>query len=252
MTDPKEVAPISVETARALLRHVMEWDSEESTCAGWISDNEYRLWCQVARDPVVAGEVLDLPQYAWLRELAAVADGWWVWPHEAWPSEGPWFLNMSEWLPIYEEHRQTLIGRYGPEGWAARLPAAREENRAYWQAFREEREAPAKVPKAKAMGRETAAARLLKLMEDEAEDTWASSWVPEHEYMLWAGVVGDDPRNSYGASSEPARLEELAKLANGWFTWNDETDEVEFVPMGRWLLLYRQYAGTRRGEPPQP
>ena len=237
---------ISVDSARALLLQVMEWDSEDSYCAGWISGNEYRLWCQVVRDPVVAGEVHDLPQYTWLKELAAVAGGWWVWPDEPPASKGPWFLGMPEWLPIYEVHRQELIDRYGPQGWAARLPVAREESRAFWKTFREEREAIAKGPGAKSMCRETAIAHLLRLMEDESEDNWASSWAEEHEYMLWASVVGDAPRVRRGGSSDPARLKELAAVANGWFAWSEEADEVEFVPMDRWLVRYRQYVEAQK------
>ncbi len=241
MTDTKEGPSISVETARALLRHVMEWDSEDSYCAGWISGNEYRLWCQVVRDPVVAGEVYDLPQYTWLKELAAVAGGWWVWPDETYPSKGLWFLGMPEWLPIYEAHRQELIDTYGPQGWAARLPVAREESRVYWKTFREEREAIEKTPGAKSMGRETAIAHLLRLMEDESEFSWASTWAPQHEYMLWASVVGDELTAGDVGSSEPARLKDLATLAGGWFAWSEEADEVEFVPMHLWLTMYRKY-----------
>lgn len=135
MNSTTELPTISVETARALLRHVMEWDSEESTCAGWISGNEYRLWCQVVRDPVVAGEVDDLPVYTWLRELAAAAGGWWVWPHPS-PPGGPWFLTMADWLPIYEEDRRKMMEKYGPEGLAAGLPKAREETRIFLETLR--------------------------------------------------------------------------------------------------------------------
>ena len=104
--------------------------------------NEYRLWCQVVQDPVVAGEVHDFPVYTWLRELAAVAGGWFVWPHPSPPGEGPWFLPMCDWLPIYEERRRKMIEEYGPTGWAAGLPKAREESRLYWEAFRKETAKP--------------------------------------------------------------------------------------------------------------
>ncbi len=117
---------ISVDSARALLLQVMEWDSEESYCAGWISGNEYRLWCQVVRDPVVAGEVRDQPIYQQLRELSAAAGGWWVWSHEATSPSGRSFVTLAEWLPMYEAHRQALIEKYGPEGSAGALSRMRE------------------------------------------------------------------------------------------------------------------------------
>jgi hypothetical protein len=236
---------ISIETAKALLRHVMEWDSEESTCAGWISDNEFRLWCQVVRDPVVAGEVEDLPEYTWMRELAEVAGGWWVWPDEP-REEELCFISMSEWLPIYEQHRQEIIDKYGPGGWEAGLPVTREKQNAFWEGFREAAE---KEPKSKTPSRETSAAQLLRVMEDEAEVNWAMSWSPGHEYDLWASVVGDEPRTRRGGSSEPDRLRELANAANGWFMSTEGAEEAEFVPMGRWLVIYRQYVEEGRGKP---
>lgn len=121
MTDTGREPLLSAEAARALLLRVMRDDSEASYCAGWVSGNEFRLWCQVVRDPVVAGELREAILCQPLRELAAVAGGWWVWPEESTQSE-PSFLTMSEWLPIYEAHRQRLIAEYGPRGvggWAA-------------------------------------------------------------------------------------------------------------------------------------
>lgn len=248
MTDTKAPRTISVETARELLLHLMQWDSEESYAAGWISGNEYRLWSQATRDSVVAGKVGDDQPYRWMQELAVVADGWWVWPYDAMSSPGPSFVGMREWLPIYAAHRQRLIEQYGPEGWAARLPLAEKENRARLKAFLDKAEAFGKRPGQHAVRRETAAAQLLRLMEEESEDNWATSWERDHEYMLWASVVGDDPGEIRGGSSEPARLKELAALADGWFAWAKELDDVEFLPMGRWLVMYRQYREAQSGE----
>lgn len=106
-----------------------------------------------------------------------------------------------------------------------------------------------KKPKVKTPSRETAAARLLRLMDEDAEFNWASSWVPEHEYMLWASVVGDESGHRNGGATEPELMRDLAKAADGWFTTPDGADEVEFVPMDRWLILYRQYVERRRSKP---
>ena len=256
MTPANELPSISVETARSLLRHVMEWDSEESTCASWDSGNEYRLWCQVIRDPVVAGEILDGPQYTWLRELAAAAGGWWVWPRETPPQGGPAFLRMSDWLPIYDAHRQTIIETHGPKGSEAGRPPARQEDHAPSKELREKNGPRVRETKAEGVARATATAQLLRLMEDESEDNWAMGWAPDLEYMLWASVVGDDPGEVRGGSADPARLKKLADLANGWFARPEEADEVGFVPMDRWLVMYRQYVEAQRiraeGEGSQP
>jgi hypothetical protein len=134
MTGPEKDTPrLSLDTARALLRHVMEWDSEETTFAGWESDNEYRIWSQVVRDPVVAGELVDRQEYTWLRELAGVAGGWWVWPRAL--REGPCFVSMDEWLPGYQARHQKMIEEDGPGGWGARRPIQIEENAAFWKAY---------------------------------------------------------------------------------------------------------------------
>lgn len=106
-----------------------------------------------------------------------------------------------------------------------------------------------KEPKVKTPSRETAAALLLRLMDEDAEFNWAASWVPEHEYMLWASVIDDEFGSGHGEASEPGLMRDLAKAADGWFTMPDGADEVEFVPMDRWLSLYRQYVERRRSEP---
>ena len=122
---------LSVDAARGILRHLMECDSEASYCAGWVVDNEYRLWCQVARDVLVAGELDDNELYDWLRELSEVAGGWWVAPPRESAEDVRAFTTMLEWLPLYEAHRKGIIEKYGPEGWAGELPRARERHRAF-------------------------------------------------------------------------------------------------------------------------
>jgi hypothetical protein len=249
MTGTKRDPPsISPDTARAVLLHLMECDSQHNCAAGWTSGNEYRLWSQAIRDPVVAGKVWDYPPHSWMRELSRAAQGWWIWPHDAMSTPGPSFVTMPEWLPIYEARRQKLIEQHGPEGLAARLPLAEQENRLYLKAFREEIQARPDRPQTYAIRRETAAAQLLRLMEQESRYNWSSRWGSEHEYMLWASVVGDEPKVGRGRSSDPARLMELATLAHGWFSWREELDDVEFVSMGPWVVLYRQYREAQKSE----
>lgn len=117
MSRANDVHGISVDSARALLLRVMRDDSEQSYCAGWVVHNEFRLWSQVVRDPVVAGELREAILCLSLRELAAAAGGWWAWP-EGSPQHEPAFFPLSEWLPMYAAHREGLIREHGPKGLA--------------------------------------------------------------------------------------------------------------------------------------
>ena len=248
MTDAKEDEPISVDDARALLLRVMRDDSEESYRAGWVFDNEFRLWSQVVRDPVVAGELREALLCSPLRDLAVVAGGWWAWP-EASNQHEPVFVAMSEWLPIYAAHREKVIERYGPEGLGGLRAVAGEGSDDWLRTLIADLASHETAPQAKAMTRETAIGHLLRLMTEEAEAQWSTSWGPDHEHILWAVLTGDDLGSARGWASEPALLKELAAAANGWFAWSDAAKDVEFVPMERWLVMYRQYVEARRSKP---
>lgn len=99
------------------------------------------------------------------------------------------------------------------------------------------------------MTRETAIGQLLRLMAEESETNWCCSWGPQHEFVLWASVVGDEPESGKGWVEDPGRLKELASLAGGWLAWSEEADDVEFVPMGQWLAMYGRYRVANRTPP---
>ena len=92
------------------LYQLMSDISEEHWCAGWMSDNEYALWQQVA-DPkadrhygIQDGEDSNLSD---LRSISAEIHGWirWVDRDEAEAKQlecGPCFVPMAEWLRIYD------------------------------------------------------------------------------------------------------------------------------------------------------
>ena len=98
------------------------------------------------------------------------------------------------------------------------------------------------------MTRETAIGLLLRLMDDESEINWASSWAHGHEYMLWACVVGDPSELVRGVASDATYLGQLAAIANGWFARMDELDDVEFVELDRWLEMYAQQRAELEGK----
>lgn len=88
------------------------------------------------------------------------------------------------------------------------------------------------------MTRETAIGRLMARMLDESEVYWGSSW--GDEYQMWEcepasrPMLDEDP-------PEPTKLKELASIAGGWFVWSEDEEDIEFVPMDRWLLMYDQW-----------
>jgi hypothetical protein len=71
---------------------LMEEISEEEWGAGWMTGLERVLW-ERTRDPRRADKGTQL-----LRELAALADGWWVWTED-----DRRFVPLAEWLPLYTE-----------------------------------------------------------------------------------------------------------------------------------------------------
>jgi hypothetical protein len=76
--------------------------SEECYCAGWLIDNEFRLWSAVA-DPADdrqygMGEI-EPEQIAKLKELSELVGGWIVW------KDGAQFVPMQEWLAMYAERK---------------------------------------------------------------------------------------------------------------------------------------------------
>lgn len=82
--------------ARVALRDKMSDYSEDRWCAGWLDGLEYSLWSLV-KD----GAVLDVyDERCNFREMAEAVGGWFHWPEMA---DGPEFVEMSEWLQIYEE-----------------------------------------------------------------------------------------------------------------------------------------------------
>jgi hypothetical protein len=163
------------------------------------------------------------------------------------PSGGPRFKDLAEWLPIYEEYRRTRIEKRGFADSGARRTFTQGENRAFLKRFREEREARGVFPKPRTMSRETAAARLLLSMLDDSAN-WDSESMPGQPYMLWASIAGSEPNGGRVGSSERRGLKELAALANGWFIWPEQADEADFVPMDRWLFIFRQFVEEERGK----
>jgi hypothetical protein len=84
---------------------VMEEISEEEWCAGWMEGLERILW-ERTRDPRRADQSTQL-----LRELAALADGWWVWANVPLEEPSRRFVPLAEWEPLYAEMAREFAAR---------------------------------------------------------------------------------------------------------------------------------------------
>lgn len=75
--------------------------SEEDFCAGWMIDNEFRIWDALHQR---ATEQTNYPiSPGLLRRCAALSteiDGWIFW------ADGPQFISMAQWLEMVESHRK--------------------------------------------------------------------------------------------------------------------------------------------------
>jgi hypothetical protein len=77
---------------------------------------------------------------------------------------------------------------------------------------------------------------LLDLMSKQSEERCAASWQVGMEFLLWEDVL---KRSGPGLFPyERAALRALAALAGGWWMWSGRK---RFVPMARWLAIYRRH-----------
>jgi hypothetical protein len=84
--------------AAELLQRLMSDISEETWCAGWLSDLEYLLWDAVAGErPDWCGP--EIPKQ--LRFLSDRCGGWMVWDKE----RGQEYLPLDDWLSRYASWR---------------------------------------------------------------------------------------------------------------------------------------------------
>jgi hypothetical protein len=108
MESPK-LSPEDAAAVALMLRHYMSFLSEEKWAAGWQTDWEYTLWCQVQSG---VGREADV-----LRRLARLCGGWWVWRKdddgEA-PGDDPYgrnlkFVPLDEWITYFDQSTNLRI-----------------------------------------------------------------------------------------------------------------------------------------------
>ena len=94
------------ETAIGLLLSLMDEESHVRA-SHWGANHEYILWAHVV-DEASESERFFAFDTARLRELANVANGWFVWKDEPADVE---FVELDRWLEMYAQQRAELGGK---------------------------------------------------------------------------------------------------------------------------------------------
>jgi hypothetical protein len=86
-----------------------------------------------------------------------------------------------------------------------------------------------------------AATRLRDEMSDLSESCWCASWLEGCERSLWLMALEPDADHPWGQGTVTAAdafgLASMAKLAGGWWQWDDAAGDPAFVPMAEWLAM---------------
>jgi len=101
-TDPNDGMPSRARLARECLLFRMRQLSETFYSAGWIEDLEFEVWDMAHRSPYrFAGNDVTDNTAKFFRDLATLAEGWWVPEDDTRPDEpGPVFISMERWQEI--------------------------------------------------------------------------------------------------------------------------------------------------------
>lgn len=95
--------PTLNELARDMLRQMMSDFSEDGYCAGWMHENEYRLWEALTNPEHQYGFItITDSEIARMRHLHERSGGWWIWAEG---EESPRFVTTEEWIAILAKYR---------------------------------------------------------------------------------------------------------------------------------------------------
>jgi hypothetical protein len=90
---------------------------------------------------------------------------------------------------------------------------------------------------------------LVSVLHELSDAHAAAGWLGELEFLVWAGVIGDDAiEDPYNLSRLPRELasdlQALARKAGGWPAWR-EPDGAALVTMETWLHQYNAWRQER-------
>lgn len=82
---------------------------------------------------------------------------------------------------------------------------------------------------------------LYHAMHNLSEEYRCAGWSINLEFDLWEMAQNGKPFSSMSKRLAPhygAYLKELAIDANGWWIWNDDKKDKEFISLDRWKEIY--------------
>jgi len=91
------------------------------------------------------------------------------------------------------------------------------------------------------------AARQLKYkMSIVSEDVWCAGWLVDLEHILWSVIHEENHyMRHYIDQKTRDELLELSKKCGGWIRWDGKKKTEVFVPMEKWLKIYRPKKGPK-------
>ncbi len=105
MTTPAH--PTRQELARELLLYKMSEYSQDGFCVSWLHGLEWELWEAADQPDVTEKSLFTLNTSRECRQLAEVAQGWWVFDDNTQPdADGPVFVSLSRWQQIREKTKR--------------------------------------------------------------------------------------------------------------------------------------------------
>lgn len=95
--------------ASHLLVHRMKQLSEDFYNAEWISGLEFDVWDMAFENKKLFGSIEVTESMAkYFRDLATLANGWWVYEDETQPGEtGPFFIPMTRWQQLLKARNSS-------------------------------------------------------------------------------------------------------------------------------------------------
>ncbi len=89
---------------------------------------------------------------------------------------------------------------------------------------------------------------LLHRMQDYSEDYHCAGWLSDLEFLLWEKQTGEGKSPDVQVRDKMrAELRVLAKVAGGWWVYEDDTQPGQpgpvFVSMERWLQILKNQNG---------
>ncbi len=91
---------------------------------------------------------------------------------------------------------------------------------------------------------------LQEAIEEYSEQSLCSGWNTDIECELWAIInqeytFHEDDRLDWLTEETKASILKIANLAKIWPTWRSEMEDVELVPLERWIPIYNGWKQSR-------